>query len=155
MKYNRIGFKIFLATVILAVTTTAVAGLWLSGSPAQERARRLDQTRISNLQSISGAIDQYYVTNDRLPSDLETLIRSRETYWVGAINDPESGDAYDYRIRSEDTYELCATFVTDNRNLDPRKTEPYAIYESRFWEHGPEYTCFTVTVRKPQPPVVR
>lgn len=148
VKYDSLGFKVFVWAVVAAVVGVLVAGLWLGGSPAQERARRIDSARVSDLQNISNAIDQYYNTNDTLPPDLATLTRSRETYFVSSITDPENGAAYEYVVRSTNSYDLCATFTTDNREeagVVPR--EPYPTWESRFWEHGPEHTCFAITAR--------
>ncbi len=144
-KYDAWGFRAFVGAVIVSVIGVLLAGLWLGGSPAQERARRIDAARDKSLQSISNAIDQYYNTNARLPDDLDTLVRARETYWVDSITDPESGEPYEYRIRTDTTYELCATFTTDSTVSDPRLTDPYAPPDNRFWEHGPERTCFTIT----------
>ncbi len=147
-KYDTLGFRVFVGAVIAAVLAVLVAGLWLGGSPAQERARRLDAARVSDLQNISNAIDQYYNANNALPPDLAMLTRSRETYFVGNINDPETGRPYEYMTRTANTYDLCATFATDNREEQaPRPREPYPAWESRFWEHGPEHTCFTITAR--------
>ncbi|KAA0206467.1 hypothetical protein EDM68_02120 [Candidatus Uhrbacteria bacterium] len=147
-KYDSVGFRVFVGAVIVAVLAVLVAGLWLGGSPAQERARRLDSARVSDLQNVSNAIDQYYNTNNALPPDLDTLARARETYFIGNVADPESGEPYEYVIRGANTYDLCATFATDNRDEDSvRPREPYPSWEGRFWRHGPERTCFTITAR--------
>jgi hypothetical protein len=147
-KYDALGFHVFVGAVIVFVVGVLIAGLWLGGSPSQERTRRLDAARVSDLQNIANAIDQYFNTQDTLPSDLEMLTLSRETYFVGSITDPESGAPYEYVVRGTDTYDLCASFTTDNREeagVVPR--EPYPTWESRFWEHGPEHTCFAITAR--------
>lgn len=151
MTMHKIGFRIFLGVVILVVVATAAFGLWISGSPTQERARRLDGMRISNLQSISSAVDQYYNINLVLPPDLDTLLKARTTYYIGTTADPETGAPYEYAARSVDTYDLCATFVTDSRGQDISKMEPYP-QGGQFWEHAAERTCFTITTQKyPKP----
>jgi outer membrane murein-binding lipoprotein Lpp len=146
-KYETVGFKAFAAIIILSVVATVVAGLWLAGSPAQERARRLDASRVSSLQSIANAIDQYYNNQNALPPDLETLAKARETYYIGGLNDPETGVPYDYAIRGTDTYDLCATFSTDTMDQESMPTEPYQRWEGRFWEHRVGRTCFNITAQ--------
>ncbi|MCK9361025.1 hypothetical protein M0Q28_02230 [Patescibacteria group bacterium] len=147
-KYNTFAFRAFSGTVIVAVVAVVVAGLWLAGSPAEERARRLDSARISDMQNISNAIDQYYNANKMLPSDLDTLSKARETYYVNSVVDPETMLPYEYTIRDTDTYDLCATFATDNsQDQQQRPPEPYPTWESRFWEHKAERTCFNITAR--------
>ena len=146
MKHS-IGFKLFVGIVVVAVTATLVAGLWISGSPAAERARRLDDRRIQDLQSISNAIDNYYNQNGlKLPPTLETLTRQREAFYVSAINDPDTMAPYEYLMDATSTYRLCATFTTDTRGLEQNQ-EQYYPYNSVFWEHGPERTCFTITAK--------
>ncbi|MCR4256685.1 MAG: hypothetical protein NUW08_03195, partial [Candidatus Uhrbacteria bacterium] len=118
VKYDTLGYRLFVGAMIIAVLAVLVAGLWLGGSPAQERARRVDAARVSDFQSISNAIDQYYTANSNLPPDLDTLARARETYWVSSLVDPDSGEPYEYRIGSGSTYELCSDFSTDSVNVD-------------------------------------
>lgn len=151
-KYETAGFKAFAGLMVLAVVAVVVAGLWLAGSPAQERARRLDASRVSSLQSIANAVDNYYNTKNVLPPDLDTLSKARETYYLPGITDPETGEPYEYIIRGTDAYDLCATFSTDTMDKEALPSEPYERWEGRFWEHRVGRTCFNITVQKvPKP----
>ncbi|MEI7512194.1 MAG: type II secretion system protein [Candidatus Uhrbacteria bacterium] len=149
MRYNSPGFRLFAALIVLVVTSTALIGLWISGSPAKERARRLDDRRIQDLQSISNAIDNYYNQNaSALPPTLESLTRVRDAYYVSSIVDPDTMTPYEYAVESTSTYRLCATFTTDSRGIskDPNQyAQPYN--SSAFWEHNSERTCFTITAK--------
>ncbi len=147
VKYDSLGFRVFVGTVITAVIVVVVSGLWLAGSPKEERARRFDMARLSSLQSISNAIDQYYNVNNVLPPDLETLAKARETFYVDGITDPETQAPYEYVIRGTNVYDLCATFATDASDPAIKRAEPYGLPENRFWEHKAERTCFNITAR--------
>jgi hypothetical protein len=151
MKYDTVGYRIFVWSIIACVVIVTILGLWLAGSPTQERARRTDAVRVSDLQSISNAVDQYYNTNQALPQDLSTLINARETYWVGSIMDPETNAPYEYHVQSNMSYELCAEFTTVSSDSErPRITEPVPPFPSpeyRFWGHDAKNTCFLLTAQ--------
>lgn len=148
MRYDSPGFRIFVGVIVVAVSATAVAGLWISGSPAAERARRLDDRRIQDLQTISNAIDSYYTQNkEQLPPSLDTLTGARDAYYVSSIKDPDTMRPYEYQQDSSSTYRLCATFTTDTRS-EGQTPDIYSPYpSSTFWQHGPERTCFAITAR--------
>ncbi len=139
------GLKTFIGIVVAFVTITAIGGLWTAGSPAKERARRFDDRRISELQSISYAIDNYWNLKKALPRDLETLSAERDTN-ISSILDPETSSPYEYIITDTDSYELCATFTMPT---SPESNEAYAPTGTEFWQHGEGRTCFPVDVRKP------
>ena len=74
MKTDKNTFiRIFHWTVVIVVSGVAIAGLFASGSPSNERAKRLDEQRVSQLESISYAIDQYWNQNKSLPATLTEL----------------------------------------------------------------------------------
>jgi hypothetical protein len=139
------GFKVFVSIVLATVSIVAISGLWIAGSPAAERARRFDDRRISELQSISYAIDNYWAINKALPKDLETLQSTRDVY-VGSIMDPENGMPYEYTLTDSDSYSLCAEFSTVTTSTEPTNYNPST---AKFWQHGTGRTCFQVDVRKP------
>jgi type II secretory pathway pseudopilin PulG len=154
MKTHPMGFKIFVGAVIVGVLATLIAGLWISGSPAAERARVLDERRLQDLQSIASAIDNYYnQNNQQLPPTLATLTSQRDTYYVSGIADPDSNQPYEYTISSSNTYKLCATFSTDSHGQGANQPPSYPYGSSTFWDHGPEHTCFTITAKSYPTPV--
>lgn len=140
------GFKAFVSIVVASVSLVAITGLWIAGSPAAERARRFDDRRLTDLQSITYAVDNYWSINKALPKDLETLQSTRDVF-VSSIADPENGAMYEYRLVDTDSYELCAVFTTDTRTQENRT--PYGPEGSKFWLHAAGRTCFPIDVRKP------
>lgn len=143
---KNLGQKIFVGVVILAVAAAAVGGLFVAGSPSQERARQFDNRRINDLQQISQAVDQFWTRNGRLPEALADMENRRE-YYVPSILDPKTKAAYEYRVTAGKTYELCATFETDASTESPedKYSRPYYVGEgANFWTHGPERVCFTI-----------
>jgi len=97
------------AVGIVAVVAAIALGLYAVGSPADERARRLDQRRVRALQGLAASIDEYWNTRGRLPESLAELTRDPRT--AAETKDPVNGNEYRYRTMTERIYELCADFV--------------------------------------------
>ncbi len=129
------------AGAVLAVVALAaiVAGLVLLGSPAQERARRLDERRVQDLLVIAGAVDLYWTRRGALPSSLDDL--SSEPGAKIAVADPRTSQAYEYRPVAERTYELCARFEAES------PASPRGVRDE-FWSHGAGRQCFSRDARK-------
>jgi hypothetical protein len=118
--------------VTLAVTAAVVAGVYLLGSPAEERARRLDERRVQDLSGIAQAVDLYWTRESRLPASLEQ-VRS-DTGAAITVADPSTGAPYDYRQLEDGKYELCASFEGDSRDSNR--------FDSGFWTHRAGRECF-------------
>jgi hypothetical protein len=135
----KISSSLLFAGMATAATVVAViAGLAVIGSPTEQRLKRLDKRRLTNLQSIAREIDSRWQDQKSLPRDLEALGQSRA--WL-VLSDPVTGVPYEYRVTGNGTYELCATFetvVTEHR--DERKY-------SRFWDHGRGRHCYLLDAR--------
>ena len=127
-----IGFSVLVLAVIVAAVT-------LLDSPAQERLNRLDERRMSDLREISTAINVYWTEQGILPSTFDDLADDRG--YDAELVDPETGAAYGYRVVDEDSYELCATFVTAEAAVD---RDPYF---KGLWHHGIGRQCFTLTAQ--------
>ena len=132
------GRKIFAGLVIAAVVLTVAGGLYMLGSPSEERTRRLDERRVSDLQRLQLAIDLYRTRHQRLPASLDELNKESGTEIFS--RDPVTGQTYDYRVIDGSKYELCATF-------DSRSQEPVRV----FWSHRAGRQCFQVTAREIRP----
>ncbi len=131
-QWMAIGFSI----LVLAVIVVAVLML---DSPAQERLNRLDERRMSDLREIANAVDVYWTQNGMLPNSLDDLA-DEEGYFAELV-DPVTGAAYDYRVMDEDSYELCATFDTEDAAND---RDPYF---KDLWHRGIGRQCFTLTAQ--------
>ncbi|MEN9558049.1 MAG: hypothetical protein RL141_418 [Candidatus Parcubacteria bacterium] len=147
------GQKILAGVITLLVIIAIVAGIVMIGSPMEERVRRTDEQRVSNLQQISYAVDQYGQTQGALPASMADIAKQPDVY-IQRIADPETGVPYRYTVLSETSYQLCATFHAPTKYDD---TMPGAVpAELMFWNHGAGETCYTldaedVGVRLSQP----
>jgi len=124
-----------ISSIVLGVLAfiLIILGFVLGGTPATQRELRFDIERVSDLQNITYAIEQYASDDHGLPETLEAL---RAPYMYGAdLEDPVTNEMYEYSIVSPTSYELCATFAreTDNR---------YSGYADSSWDHGAGRQCF-------------
>lgn len=139
--------KAFVYIVITIVAVAIAANFFIIGTPGNERLRRFDSTRVSDLSMTQNEIINFWVNKNRLPKNLKELESDLGYFTVPA--DPETGAQYEYKILGQYQFELCANFNTDNQGETNfpetlKRVYPYA-YESR-WIHGVGRTCFTRTI---------
>lgn len=116
-----------------AVTVVAAAigvGLYLSGSPAEQRLIRLDERRITDLQQLSVVLNGYVFETETLPAALEILVDGRRLSVLP--RDPVTGAAYEYEVVGERQFLLCAHFSRSTVSA-PRGS---------FWAHDAGRHCF-------------
>lgn len=159
--------KLFSYIVIAVVGISIIAGFFVLGTPKEERMRRFDSQRISDLQTIQWQVINYWQAKGKLPESLSTLVD--ETQGVRPPIDPETGTAYEYKIIDEEklTFELCANFKTQNSASEAedvakssRSYGPYGPEPVNWnWQHGADRTCFERTIDpdtyKPFPEKIR
>jgi hypothetical protein len=138
---THVSFAVF-ASLVVAIALGW--GFYLAGSPATRRVERFDERRLQDLQTIAREI-QWMVQNpikpgplkEPLPKTLEEASR-RARHESLSLRDPETDEPYQYSIKNETTFELCATFgrkhASDNRV---------------FWNHPAGTHCFTINVLDP------
>ncbi len=122
-------------SLTFAVVVAVAGGLYLLGSPFDERARRLDDRRVSDLASRAFAVDLFWTRRGVLPASLEEL-RSEPTEATSFV-DPSTGRPYSYHALDGAVFELCAQF---ERSSSPRVADG-------FWTHAAGSQCFR---RNPQ-----
>jgi hypothetical protein len=132
MKWSR--GRVLLAAGIGVAVAAIVAGVMVAGMPAQGRMQRLDMTRARDLRTIMAAVDGFWMRQERLPDSLGELAADPRTRV--SIEDPVTGQQYEYRIVDEDSYELCAVF--DLASI-PETRAPDA-----FWLHDAGRHCFSL-----------
>ena len=120
-------------SLVVAVLAVVIVGVTLLDSPAEERSRRLDERRVDDLRDIARKLDIYWTREGALPSSLEELANESGVFLE--LFDPESGQPYEYRVLSSNTYELCAEFARDT-------AEEQGRFYRNHWSHGPGRQCF-------------
>jgi len=129
--------KVFVRIIIGVVVLAVGYGIFLSGSPQKQRAFQFDQRRISDLQNISSALNTYWQNNEKLPETFDDL--KNQYSYIRSVVDPVTQEPYEYNIRSEIEYELCAVFELDSLDSGTRVArKPFQDP----WTHGAGKTCF-------------
>jgi len=141
-------FHAAFAAIAAALVAFAIAwGFVLVGSPGARRLERFDEQRLRDLQAIAREINALVVVEvdetcklkGPLPKTLQEVVERARIEQVRPT-DPESGEPYAYEVKSETSYEVCATF-TQARESD----------HSVFWNHPAGRHCFTIDVLDPPP----
>ena len=130
----------------VVIVVAICASLFVVGSPAKQRDARLDQSRVSGLQTVQSSLVQYWRDKEVLPENLTEL----EDDIIGYRNplDPESGEMYEYAVTGELTFQLCATFSTKSDGSDQGAYPMYGYMGGNFdvWSHAQGRVCFDRTI---------
>ena len=121
--------RILLGLAIVVVAAAIVVGLRFVGSPADERLRQSDRRRIEDLQAIGFAQDRYWRQYSEVAPSLDLL--AAEGGPPLSLQDPLTGEPYEYRTLQNDLYEVCARF--DRGSTDSMES---------IWRHGSGRQCF-------------
>jgi hypothetical protein len=126
----------------LVVMATVVAAVMAMGPPSAQRAAKLDQKRVEDLERIVQAISRYADNHDALPPDLRVL--SRQSGRRLSLVDPGDSTPYAYQVTGGRTFRLCAVFATDSAKVGGAAI-PWADDE---WGHAAGRQCFDRKPRK-------
>ena len=122
----------------------------LIGSPASQRAKMMDEQRISDLANIQSQIVYLQWQNKgTVPASLDALKDPISNYMVPT--DPETKANYEYKMISKNSFELCATFktvasTTTSNIIAAPVSYPYQNgidSTNENWQHEATTTCFT------------
>jgi len=127
--------SILVGVAAVAVVAAVVTGLFVLGSPMEERARRLDDRRVTDLQGIMAATNLYWTRYSRVPDSLDELIGEPGVQISTA--DPATSEVYGYQSLDSLRYEVCASFdlASGEISRDPTKD---------LWAHGEGPQCFSL-----------
>ena len=131
--------------VTILILMSIVAGFFIIGTPWQARLYRYDEQKVSDLTTIQYQIMNYWQSKEELPRALNDLTDSLSGYQVP--NDPQSGKPYGYAVKSDTTFELCASFNALTKSSYSRLSNPVPMEGmSDSWEHGKGSVCFSRTI---------
>lgn len=149
------GRKFYLAAFAIStalVVITIVAAFSIIGSPFTERLLKMDDRRVSDLNSIQWSLINYWQANGNIPDKIFELSDSI----TGAIpNDPVSNLPYEYKKLADNVFELCANFDLES----PKSRAASTIYPNPSgknmdnWQHQKGRTCFERTIDQKLYPV--
>lgn len=149
----RATFLAFGWTVAGIVAVGLVLGFIAAGSPETARKRAFDMQREADLQGLAGCVERYAQELGQLPASLDVLRKSgRHAHCANWMRDPETGQAYAYRIVTPSReqgparvgeFELCAGF-----SLASAGEAGAAGGRGTIWNvHGTGPDCDTVTAQ--------
>lgn len=128
------GHRLAVVGSIAAVVAAVVAGLWSIGSPGEQRLRRFDERRVSDLTQLSQAVYRYHGDQHALPGNASDLVNGRRLSRLPL--DPSTEEPYEYRVNGERQFELCAVFDRSSRSEEAKD----------FWYHGAGRRCYEFDV---------
>lgn len=150
------------STFAILVVALVVWSFSVIGTPKEQRAWRLDEKRIQDLQSIQWQVINFWQQKEKLPVELKDLSNPISGFMMPVDPEFEKGLVYEYRQTDKLTFELCATFTAvmpkgwqegygGVRPMigfeDSVSSYPYpggGINES--WDHDAGRTCFSRTI---------
>ncbi|MFH1866680.1 MAG: hypothetical protein ABIJ81_01195 [Patescibacteria group bacterium] len=145
--------KYFSYIIIAIVAIAVIAGFFIVGSPTDERLRRADEQRVSDLENIQWQIINYWQSKEQLPATLDDLI-DNISGWRSPL-DPETGTAYDYEVTGDLSFNLCSNFNLVSEGVSEHaltKPLPERVLTRPFppvtdnWQHPAGKHCFERTI---------
>ncbi len=132
----------------IVMTGLILSSFFIIGSPQEERLKRFDQEKISDLMEIQWQIVNYYQGKEKLPESLDVLKDNISGFSIP--KDPQTGEDYDYNITDAEqlSFELCAEF--NRSGSEDRNMIAYPISKSAndYWNHQSGRTCFQRQIDK-------
>jgi hypothetical protein len=145
-KLNTGSQKVWAIVAGVVVLASIAWGFSVLGSPRTQRLYKYDEQKVSNLQNLSGTIENYYYEKQVLPTTLADLTARNYGY---DVTDPQSNTPYIYTKVSDRTYKLCATFNKDSEK-DVNGRTPVMYADSPSWAHPAGEHCFERAVSSNQ-----
>ncbi len=138
--------------VALVVLASIIGAFFFMGSPSEQRARRYDAQRISDLQSIQWSITDYWQRKEALPATLDEMKDPLSGTLIPTDPEEDMGYVYEYiptgvTPSGVAVFELCATFaradLEDSQGVSkPRGDMYYMDVSSEYWQHDAGRVCF-------------
>ena len=150
--------NIWRIVALIIVLGSIIIGFSVVGSPREQRERRYDNQRTSDLQGLQWQIVNYWQQKQVLPANLEAL-RDPISGFVVPV-DPKTKGSYEYEPGQDKAgelfFRLCATFDTEFKGTNapwPMKSvmssaafDYRGVPVNENWEHGKGKTCFDRTI---------
>ncbi len=134
--------KSWVVLALLIIVASIVWGFAVLGSPWTQQLYKYDQQRVSDLQSISGQVQNYFYSKNVLPESLVDLATLNNYYVIPT--DPQTHNQYEYIKTSDTTFEVCAVFNKAN----PQSAYPGENIGYTYLRHSAGRYCLSQTITK-------
>ncbi|MDA9352804.1 hypothetical protein N9Q86_02485 [Porticoccaceae bacterium] len=115
------------------VVGSILVGLYIAGSPSEQRLIRLDNKRVSALGGFANSVYYYRQRTGRMPENLEDLVDGQMLSSLPL--DPVTAEPYTLQVTENGGYRLCAEF--SRPSVKQR--------ENNFWDHPAGFHCFELS----------
>ena len=112
-KQKVFGMNVGLWSTIKSSVWVLLLLIWafyVIGTPGQQRLWRLDDRRVSDLQSIQWQVINYWQQKQALPDKIDVLSSPLSGFSLPVDPEFTSGKTYEYTKTGDLSFELCATF---------------------------------------------
>jgi hypothetical protein len=135
-------------SVSIIVAMSIAIGIFSTGSPFKERLRKLDDQRTNDLMMVQNYVVEYWQNKGKLPENL--LVLKDDLRNVIIPSDPETKAQYQYEIKDNETFALCAVFSQKTESGRSLGDNPYSggIYGNTTWDHDAGKFCFERKIDK-------
>jgi len=151
---KKVSYNIVSIISSILVLVLIISSFFVFGSPMTVRKQRMDDRRISDLQSIQWQLVNYWQQKGSLPVALSDIADPISGFYTPV--DPETGNAYTYEKNGTKAFKLCADFSFDNSSgIGEANSVP--VYSkgviNEGWKHGTGTVCFDRTIDQDLYPV--
>ncbi|MFA5751050.1 MAG: DUF5671 domain-containing protein [Candidatus Paceibacterota bacterium] len=164
-KIKRSGIIFSVVSIVFVIVAVSFSFM-IMGSPKTQRAYRLDDRRVNDLQNIQYQVINYWQQKEELPETLNDLQNPLTGYSLPIDPEFEKGRNYEYRPIDDLSFELCAEFTLSMpkgwRENNYGGMEPfydngkdtsvaYPAYSggmNESWDHEKGRTCYQRTIDK-------
>lgn len=149
MKLTAPSRKVWAAATALLVLVSIILGFVVIGSPREQRLRKYDEQKVTDIQTIQYRIEDHFNQKGVLPERLSDL----QSDYTTLPKDPQYKEDYKYSVKDNEgnnpiknfkTYELCATFNFDSEVSKEQKAYSYGDYNS--WTYKKGNYCFEKSI---------
>lgn len=137
MRKPALLFALFITAGVILAIAAAVSTM---DNPQLARFKRLDEKRMQNLLSLSNAVNSFRTKSHKLPESLEQLVKDQGLAQLPLVDD--QGRPYEYGAKTDDAYDLCATFDAASRDGRYPSGSPLSA------KHPAGHYCFNFTTAR-------
>ena len=136
--------QIYFYGSLAVVIAVFAASLFFVESPTETRNRKFDNAILNKFNQIDSAINSYNYENAKLPESLDKLVIEFSHITEKDLINMATKEKFEYKILNENFYELCAEFLTSNKDDEDNRYN----YQKERWPHDAGYQCLKQKVRE-------